>query len=166
MKKGPVSELREKLERAEDDARKFYDSYLRALAALDNYRKQKDEEIKRKRDRIYEEVMLELIPIFDNFDRALSSSELTHDYNGLFKGVEIIFRQFKEVLSKFGLVNYSAKGKPFDPRYHEAVNVIETEDYPPDTVIDEISKGYMFKERVIKPAVVTVAKPKGGEKDG
>jgi molecular chaperone GrpE len=166
MKRGPVSELKERLERAEDDARKFYDSYLRALAALDNYRKQKDEEMKRNRDRIYEEVMLALIPVFENFERALSSTEVTGDYESLFKGIEIIFRQFKECLTKFGVVDYSAKGKPFDPRYHEAVSVVETEDYPPDTVVDEISKGYMFKDRVIKPAVVTVAKPKGGGKDG
>jgi len=166
VKKGPVSTLREQLARAEEDARKFYDSYLRALAALDNYRKQKDEELRRKKDEIYEQIMLELIPIFDNFDRALSSAEITSDFQKLQEGVEIIFRQFKETLNKLGLVDFSAKGKPFDPKYHEAVSVVETEEYPPDTVVDEISKGYMFKERVIKPALVTVAKPKGGEEDG
>lgn len=166
MKKGPVSVLKEQLVRAEDDARKFYDSYLRALAALDNYRKQKDEDLKRRKDQIYEEVVLELIPVIDNFDRALSSAKVGDDFEQLLKGVEIIFRQFTETLGRFGVVDYSAKGKTFDPKFHEAVSVIETDEYPPETIIDEISKGYMFREKVIKPAMVTVAKAKGGEENG
>jgi len=166
VKKGPVSVLKDQLARAEEDARKFYDSYLRALAALDNYRKQKDEDLLRKKDQIYEELVLELIPILDNFSRAISSAEMTDDFEQLHKGIEIIFRQFKETLAKLGVVDYSAKGKDFDPRFHEAVSVIETDEYPPDTIIDEISRGYMFKEKVIKPAVVTVAKAKGGDSNG
>lgn len=166
MRKGPVSLLKEKLTRAEDDARKFYDSYLRALAALDNYRKQKGEDLQRKRDQTYEEVILELIPVFDNFDRALASAQMTSDFEQLNEGIEIIFRQFKETLSKWGLADFSAEGQEFDPKFHEAVSVIETDEYPPDTIIDEISKGYKFKEKIIKPAMVTVAKQKGGEQDG
>ena len=138
--------------------------YLRALADLDNYRKRKEEEFEQFKEYANEGLLIELLPVLDNFDRALSSTD-DKEKDNFYKGVEIILRQLKEVLEKRGLKGYSSVNKEFDPKFHEALGYKETDEKPPNTIIEEVAKGYLLKDRVLRPAKVIVAKKKGGERD-
>ena len=109
---------------------------------------------------------LRIIPAMDNLDRAIGGCELNANYESFYKGMEIIQRQLKDTLKALGLVEFSGLGEKFDPARHEAVGVVES-DTRENTVIEEISKGYMVGEKVIKPAKVLVSRPKseGGQEN-
>jgi molecular chaperone GrpE len=167
-KKGPVTRLKEENERLRQESQENYNNYLRALADFDNFRKRIVREMESFRDSANENLLGALIPVLENLDRALLSASVDKNFDGLYQGMEIICRQFKEVLAKQGLVEYSCVGDEFDPKRCEAVNFVETDENPPNTVIEEIAKGYLFNNRVIRPSLVTVSKSKtaapGGEK--
>jgi molecular chaperone GrpE len=113
------------------------------------------------------EFFSKIIPVLDSFDRALSGAEINHEFESFLKGVEIIHRQLREALKSLGLVEFSGLGEVFDPSRHEAVAMISSESHPDDIVVEEISKGYMVDNKVIKPAKVYVSKQKeGGQEDG
>jgi molecular chaperone GrpE len=103
--------------------------------------------------------MGELIPVLENLDRALYAASINDDPKGLKEGLELITRQLKEALARHGLTEYSALGELFNPKLHEAVGYVETQDQPPQQVIEEVAKGYRFRDRVLRPALVTVARP-------
>ncbi len=165
--KGPVTKLREDLVMREIEAKDLKDKYLRALAELDNFRKRMAKEYEDYKVYAKIDFFVKVIPVLDSFDRAMSGAELNNDFENFFKGVEIICRQLKDALNALGLVEFSGLGETFDPNRHEAVAVIETDDKPENTVVEEVSRGYMVGDRVIKPAKVFVSKQKeGGQEDG
>lgn len=166
-KKGPVTRLKEEVEKLREEIKRHQNDYLRALADLDNYRKRKEEEFERFKEYANEGLLAELLPVLDNFDRALSSTD-EKEKDNFYKGMEIILRQLKEVLEKRGLKGYDSLDKEFDPKFHEALGYRETDEKPPNTIIEEMAKGYLLKDRVLRPAKVIVAKEpqkKGGERD-
>ena len=165
--KGPVTKLREDLSMRESDVKDLKDKYLRALAELDNFRKRMAKEYEDYKVYARIDFFVKVIPVLDSFDRAMSGAELNNDFENFFKGVEIIYRQLRDALSALGLVEFSGLGETFDPSRHEAVALIETDDKPENTVIEEVSRGYSVGDRVIKPAKVFVSKQKeGGQEDG
>ncbi len=165
-KKGPVTRLKQELDRLRQESEENYNNYLRALADFDNYRKRVARDMESFRDSANENLLGALIPVLENLDRALLSASVDKNFEGLYQGIEIISRQFKEALAKHGLVEYSCLGDEFDPKRCEAVNFIETEEKPPNTVIEEIAKGYLLNNRVLRPSLVTVSKPKTAESGG
>ena len=166
IKKGPVTRLREALEEKETEVKELHDKYLRALADLDNYRKLMQKEMVGYRKSSKLEFFNKIIPVLDSFDRAMAGDHGSNDKESFIKGIEIIHRQFREALNMLGLKEFSGLGEVFDPSRHEAVATIETDEQPEHMVIEEISKGYMVDNQVVKPAKVCVSKlKKGGQED-
>lgn len=136
----------------------LYDKLLRGQAEFENYRKRTE----RERAELYQhgrdDVLLQFLPVVDNFERALSSLETSEgDAEALRHGVELIHKQFKDALSKFGLEEVEAVGQTFDPHVHEAVTTEATDKHKENTVIQEFQRGYKIGDRLLRPAKVKVA---------
>lgn len=159
--------MKEELEKKEAQLKELREDYLRALAEWDNYRKRMENEFAEFKKFAKVEFLTKILPVLDNFDRALAGAELNPNFESFFKGIEIIERQLRDVLKSMGLVEYSGLGEIFDPTLHEAVGVVMSNDHPENTIVEEISKGYKVGDRVIKPAKVLVSKPeeKGGQEN-
>ncbi|UNC93241.1 nucleotide exchange factor GrpE [Candidatus Contubernalis alkaliaceticus] len=127
----------------------------RLQADFDNYRKRSLGEQNRCVQYALAELFKSLVPVIDNFERALDSGEKGE---GFVSGVEMIFKQLKEVLKKEGLEQIIAEGEVFDPYVHEAVMHVESEGHEENLVIEEFQKGYKFKDKLIRPSMVKVAK--------
>jgi len=155
------------LEKLRSEANQLNNDYLRSLAEFDNFRRRKERELQEFREFANEQLLLELIPILDNFERAAQATETGGQERGgecmddsLRKGIKLIFRQLRESLARCGLCEYSCLGEVFDPRRCEAISFQELDDKPENTVIGESAKGYTYKSKVLRPAMVVVAKPK------
>lgn len=131
------------------------DQALRARAEFDNYRKRMARESDRIRKTAAEGLMRDLLPIVDNLERALSHVEDKSD--GLAQGVEMIVKQFADVLGAKGLEPIPAKGEPFDPNIHEALTHQPSEAYPADVVMEEFQRGYRLGDYVLRPTQVVVS---------
>lgn len=152
-----VLTLEAKLNESENRAKEFYEHLQRLQAEFDNYRKrtqkEKEDTVKYAAERLIEA----LLPILDNFDRAMAASQNNQDFVGFVQGMELILRQMQNILAKEGLAAIDALGEPFDPNLHEAVVQVESEDHPENTVVEELQKGYYLKEKVLRPAMVKVS---------
>ena len=142
------------------DLKLKYEQVLRAAADLDNQRKrslkERDETVKYGQERL----LSELLPIVDNLKRTVKFvPEQSQDplLNSLGDGLKLILQQFTELLGKNSVQSFTSIGQPFDPNWHEALLRTETTDYPPGTIIDELSQGYKIHERLLRPAMVNVA---------
>jgi molecular chaperone GrpE len=136
----------------------LYDRLLRGQAEFENYRKR----VERERGELYQrgrdDVLLQFLPVVDNFERALSSLETSDgDAESMRHGVELIHKQFKDLLSKFGLEAVEAVGQVFDPHVHEAVTTEATDKHEENTVIEEFQRGYRIGDRLLRPSKVKVA---------
>ena len=139
------------------------DRYLRAMADLDNQRKRAQREREEYTRYANETLLRELLPVLDNFDRALGAARAESEAQSLRAGVELIQRELLKVLEKFGVTPYSALGQPFDPERHEAVQRVIKPDARDMTVVEEIQRGYVLNGRVLRPAIVVVAVPPDSE---
>jgi len=146
-----VSEV-EKL-RAERDV--LLDRLARMQAEFDNARKRAQREQMDYRDYALSDTIKTLIPVMDSFDRALQSSPEKSEFH---LGIELIHKQLQDALAKIGVQPISAKGQQFDPRFHEAIEMVDTEDANDNQVIDELQRGYKLKDRLLRPAMVRVAR--------
>lgn len=165
-KKGPVTKLKEKIKEKEEEIKDIRDKYLRALADMDNYRKRMEKELDSYRQYAQVEFFNKIIPVLDSFERAIDGASVENDYDKYAEGIDIIYRQLKDALRSMGLEDFSSLGEAFDPARHEAVAAVVNDEKPEDTIVEEISRGYMVSERVIKPAKVMVSKQsKGGNED-
>jgi molecular chaperone GrpE len=129
---------------------------LRAQADFDNYRKRTTQEKNEIAAYVNGQFMVELLPVWDNFDRAVATANQAGNAEGLVEGIAIVYRQFIDKLTAAGLVEIAAQGETFDPEYHQAV--MQVEGGESGKIADVIQKGYTFKERVIRPAMVSVYK--------
>lgn len=132
---------------------------LRTAADFDNYRKRSRRETQDAERRAREDVLRDLLPVFDNFERAAQHAETATEIKSLAEGVSMVMRIFLDTLSRLGVERVQAIGQPFDPALHEAVQQVETKDQPAGTVVAEIAPGYRMGERLVRPALVVVAKP-------
>jgi molecular chaperone GrpE len=145
---------------AQGEAARLKDQLLRTLADFDNFRKRTRRDIADAERRAREDLLKELLPVFDNLERAAQHAESATEVQALADGIGMVMRQFADTLGKVGVERVAALGLAFDPSIHEAVQSIETSDYPPGAVAAELQAGYRLGERVIRPAMVVVAKAK------
>jgi molecular chaperone GrpE len=134
------------------------DQLLRLAADFDNFRKRSRREISDAERMAREELLRELLPVFDNLDRASQHAGAATDVQSLVDGIAMVSRQFVDTLGRLGVERVAAVGTAFDPAVHEAVQQMETADQPPGMVCAEVLAGYRFGERLIRPAMVVVAK--------
>ncbi len=146
-----VSEV-EKL-RAERDT--LLDRLARMQAEFDNARKRSAKEQQDFRDYALVDTIKTLLPVLDSFERALQTSPEKSEFH---VGVELIHKQLQDALAKIGVRPIPAKGEQFDPRYHEAIEMVDTEDAEDHQVLDELQRGYKLKDRLLRPAMVRVAR--------
>jgi molecular chaperone GrpE len=136
----------------------LYDQMLRRQAEFENYRRRVEREKVEFHSRARGEVLLELLPVVDNFERALSSLQKKDaDAAGLRHGLELIHKQLKDALTKFGLEPVESVGQVFDPHLHEAVTIEPTDEHEENTIIEEFQRGYKLGEKLLRPAKVKVA---------
>jgi molecular chaperone GrpE len=151
--------LREERDLRAREASEAQDRYLRTLADFDNYRKRIGREREDWRRQAQETLLREILPVLDNFDRALAAPAPPGTDPAFRQGVELIHRDFLTALERVGVRPFVAVGQPFDPTRHEAVARVEQGDADEPTVVSEALRGYLFQERVLRPAQVVVAMP-------
>jgi molecular chaperone GrpE len=146
------------LAKARAEAESYLDDLRRLQADFDNYRKRTLREQTARTASASQALVARLLPVLDNFELAVSSAEQSRDFDRMLKGVEMVFGELREVLESEGLVRIEAEGKPFDPERHEAVIAVEEEDTEPGMVVDIVRAGYELRGKVLRPAMVKVAK--------
>lgn len=159
---GPAVEttpsLEQLLKQAELAAQEHHDAWLRAKAEADNIRKRTQAEIAGAHKFAIENFASELLAVKDSLEAALATESITAE--SLKNGVELTLKQLKSVFDKFNVAEIDPAGQKFDPHRHQAISVIESS-AEPNTVVQVLQKGYLLHERVIRPALVTVAKARG-----
>jgi molecular chaperone GrpE len=150
--------LEERLRKAELAAQEHHDAWLRSRAEAENARKRSQTEIANAHKFAVESFAADLLPVKDSLDAALGTGTATLET--MRSGVELTLRQLKGVFEKFNLTEIDPAGQKFDPHRHQAISMVDA-DAEPNTVVQVLQKGYLLHERVVRPALVTVAKPKG-----
>ena len=146
-------------ETAQPAEENWKDKYFRALAEQENMRKRIQKEKQEMARFGIENAIVEFIPAIDNFENALRfASNATGEIKNWAMGFDMIISQFKEVLYNHGIVSFHSEGNTFDPLYHEAVEIVETTEFPDGAIMHEFTKGYKSESRTIRPARVKVAK--------
>jgi molecular chaperone GrpE len=130
---------------------------LRAQADFDNFRRRSRQEKEEFAKYASAKLIEQLLPVVDNFERAIASSRGTKDFDSFFKGVEMISRQLEQVLEQEGLKAMETVGQPFNPEFHQAIMQVESADHEEGTVVEELVKGYVLKDKVLRPAMVKVS---------
>lgn len=152
------SGLRDELEAARGEAARNWDLYLRGQADMENYRKRAQREKEDLARFANEGILRDLLPVIDNLERAVEHAGEEEKSGSLIQGVEMTLGQFRKVLEKSGVRAICALGEPFDPALHEAMGQIETSTAPPNAVAQELQKGYLLNDRLLRPSLVMVAK--------
>jgi molecular chaperone GrpE len=147
------------LEAARTEVARLRDQLLRTAADYDNFRKRARRETQDAELRSKEDFLREVLPVFDNLERAAQHAESATDVKSLADGIAMVMRLFGDTLSKLGIERVPALGQPFDPALHEAVQQFETSEHPPGTIAAEVQAGYRLGDRLVRPAMVVVAKP-------
>ena len=158
MRAEELAELREKLEAKEKEVKEHYERYLRQVAEGDNFKKRINRD---KEDAIRyanENLIKDILPVIDNLERAIAHAQGGGNGKPLVEGVEMVLRGLLDVIGKHGVVQVPAVGEVFDPGKHEAMAQVESSQYEPNTVVDEHHRGYLLRDRLLRPALVTIAK--------
>ena len=153
-----TTDLRAKIEQLEGEAQDATNRYLRLAADFDNYKKRVRQEQAEMVERANAELVAKMLPVVDNFHRVMESAPPEAD-DAWLKGVQLTLQQLDDLLLSMGVSPIEAIGQPFDPTLHEAIGHEESDEQPEDTVITEVRKGYRLNERVVRPALVRVARP-------
>jgi molecular chaperone GrpE len=156
------------LAEAKAEAAKNKEQWMRTAADFDNFRKRSRREVDDARRGGREDMLKEFLPVFDNLERAIQSAQRAQDVKPVADGLNMILRQFLDTLGRVNIAKVPTVGKEFDPTVHEAIQQVETDEHPPGTVVAEVQPGYVQGDRLVRPAMVVVAKPKpkaeaGGE---
>jgi molecular chaperone GrpE len=157
----PLAQLRSELEAAKAEQEQWRDRFLRKAAEMENFRKRSERERLEGAFLTKSSVLIEFLPVMDACERALDS--LREEDGGDVRlqkyreGVELLYKQLGNTLNRLGVTALEAKGLPFDPHLHEALTHLETADCEENTVVEELRRGYLFKDRLLRPAQVVVA---------
>ncbi len=154
-----IESLREARDGRAREAAEAQERYLRALADFDNYRKRVARERDDWRRQAQADVLREILPVLDNFDRALAAPAPAGTDPAFRQGIELIHRDFLAALERLGVRPFVSVGEPFDPTRHEAVGRVEEPGRAEPTVVSEALRGYLWQDRVLRPAQVVVAVP-------
>jgi molecular chaperone GrpE len=149
----------ETLANLRQEAEQNRDLYLRARADLENYRKRAQRDKEDLARFANENILREILPVLDNLERAVEHAGRDDNaQGGLFEGVRMTVDMFGRLIERFGVVPITTVGESFDPSRHEAVGQIESAEHAPNTVVQELQKGYLLNDRLLRPAMVMVAK--------
>ena len=151
----PQGELRAALDEARTKASEHYDMYLRARADIENTRRRAQEDISKAHKFAIESFAESLVPVMDSLEKALEVSSSASD--SLREGIEITLRQLRSAFEKNRLTEINPIGEKFDPHLHQAISVVAAEGVPPNHVVAVLQKGWMITDRMLRPALVTVA---------
>lgn len=151
--------LREELSKKDD----CQDMLLRLQADFDNFRKRSAKERQEFIKYANEALIFELVGMLDNFERSIKAADQKQDFKLLHQGVDMISKQLHKLLQEKGLRRIDSQGEKFDPSRHEAIEAVETDEVEDGCILEEFQPGYMLNDKVIRPAMVKVAKGKGGE---
>ena len=150
--------LRQQLAEKTQEAKENYDRYVRQIAETENFKKRNV----RERDdaiRFANEILIrDLLPVIDNLERAIAHAADGKNGKPLVEGVEMVLKGFLDVLNKYGVSQIVAVGQPFDPSKHEAIAQVSSQEHEPNTVVEQLHKGYMFRDRLLRAALVSVSK--------
>ncbi len=154
-----LDETEAKLDETEAKAAEYLDTLKRMQAEMENYRKRMVKEQEQIIQYASQTVILELLPVIDNLERAIGIDRVENEGTKLLEGVELIYSQLQGILEREGVeVIDPTTGKLFDPQRHEAVMQVESDDHEENTIVEVMQKGYALKGRLLRPAAVTVAK--------
>jgi molecular chaperone GrpE len=163
----PLTRIKMEFETAKAEADEWRDRCLRKAAEFENFRKRSERERLESANLVKISVLMEFLPVMDACERALGSFDGDEEQAGSLQsyreGCELLYKQLGDTLSRLGVIPLEVKGKKFDPHVHEALVYQETLEHEDDTVIEELRRGYLFKERLLRPSQVVVAnapKPK------
>ena len=157
----PLKEMETRLESLGQEAKENHDRFLRVSAEFENYKKRAAREMGDFRKFANESFVKAMLPVVDNLDRAIESSSNDKNTNtSVVEGVNMTLREILKVFEQFGVVPFESLGKTFDPGFHQAVMQEENEEYPDNTVLNELQKGYLIHDRLLRPAMVVVSKKK------
>ncbi len=155
----PVTILESELDALKAEAQEFKDKYWLLLAESENARKRLQKEKQELTQFALQNFILEILPPIDQFGQALSfADQMSDEVRNWAKGFDMIRTQLADSLASQGVRAFESKGKLFDPNYHEALDSVETDEIPPGTIIEEMVRGYMIADRLLRPARVKVAK--------
>jgi molecular chaperone GrpE len=158
----PIAELEQKLAAAEKEKKDNWDRFLRAAADLENLRKRQKRDVDDAKFEVKTRVLKEILPVVDNLERAVEHTGDVGDdprLKAIVEGVQLVLRQFQTAFERLEVAAVAAEGQPFDPNVHEAISQVES-DKPPGTVIQALQRGYKIGDRLLRPALVVVAKAK------
>ena len=145
------------LEQAQKEASENRDRWMRAVAELENFRKRVAQEKSRWQKYRHEDLLRDLLPVVDNMDRAVQHCAETERCDPVVDGLRMIAGMFKDLLARYGVSEIQALGRPFDPQYHEGIGRLPSADEPPNTVIEQLETGYMYHDRLLRPAKVVIS---------
>lgn len=149
--------LQVELEKLKNEVSEQQQRALRAQADFDNFRRRTLKEKEELAKYASSKLITELLPVVDNFERALAATEETPEFESFSKGVSMIFRQLETVLGAEGLTAMNSVGQPFNPEFHQAIMQVESDEYEEGIVVEEVQKGFMLKDKVLRPAMVKVS---------
>lgn len=153
-----VQEVNEKIERLEKERDELKDKYLRKAAEFENYKRRTEQEFTALSKYANEQLISDLLPIIDDFERSLTISKDRREFGPFYKGIELIYQKFIGLLNAKGVQPIDSEGKQFNVDLHDALMQVPKEDVEPNTIIEEVEKGYLYKDKVIRHAKVVVAK--------
>ena len=137
---------------------KLKEQLLRTAADFDNFRKRSRKDFEEADKRAREDVLRDLLPVFDNLERAMTASENAQDVEAIRDGLKMVLKLFEDTAHRFGLERIPTMGNRFDPAVHDAIQQVETSEHPIGTIVSELVPGYRLNGRLIRAAMVAVAK--------
>jgi molecular chaperone GrpE len=133
------------------------DRWLRSVAELENYKKRSAQERSKLLKYKNEELLRDLLGVSDNLERAISHCDPSRSPAGLLEGLRLVADMQRDILAKYGVAPIESVGKPFDPNFHEALARVESAELPPNTVTEEMEKGYLYHDRLLRPSKVIIS---------
>ncbi|WP_172249696.1 nucleotide exchange factor GrpE [Saccharibacillus deserti] len=152
-----VEELQARVQALSAQSEEYMQRLARSQADFDNFRKRTIREKEELGKYASSKLISELVPVIDNFSRALDTTPEGENAESFVKGVKMIHRQFENVLQAEGLTAMETVGQPFNPEFHQAVMTVESDEVEEGIVVEELQKGYMLKDKVLRPAMVKVS---------
>ena len=160
------TELETRLSAKSEELHALNDKYLRLVAEFDNYRRRVQRDQSNTIRFANEKLLKDLLPTLDNLERALQAGRRQARPEGLLEGVDLTYKHFLDTLQKMGIQQMTSVGEAFDPARHQAVGQVESLTVPENVIVDEYQKGYFLHDRILRPAMVTVAKAQSEPGDG
>ncbi len=154
-----IEALKIENENLKKELNEYKDRLLRKAAEFENYRKRLEADLSNALKYANEKLLLEILPIVDDLERSIASGKEKSDFDSFYQGIKMIYTKLMKVLEAHGVKPFESIGKPFDVYYHEALLRIPRDDVPPDTVVDEVERGYMYYDKVLRHAKVIVSSP-------